>query len=84
MKERGAEKGGNTDISALMSDLRKIDPKVRVSVKVKRDVGAELVIPILRRTIKYDATGRKVSDTITNLINNTDLEEIEKRGSARR
>jgi len=67
------------DISALMSDLRKIDPKVRVSVKVKRDMGAELVIPILRRTIKYDA-GRKVSDTITNLINNTDLEEIAKRG----
>jgi len=62
------------DISALMSDLRKIDPKMRVSVKVKRDVGAELVIPILRRTIKYDATGRKVSDTITNLINKTDLE----------
>lgn len=71
------------DIPALISDLRKIDPKVRVSVKVKRDVGAELVIPILRRTIKYDATGRKVSDTVTNLINNTDLEEIEKRGSAR-
>ena len=83
MKERGAEKGGNTDISALISDLRRIDPKVWVSVKVKRGVGAELVIPILRRTIKYDATGRKVSDTITNLINNTDLEEIEKRGSAR-
>jgi len=40
-----------------MSDLRKIDPKVWVSVNVKRDVGAELVIPILRRTIKYDATG---------------------------
>jgi len=73
----------NMDISALMSDLRKIDPKVRVSVKVKRDVGAELVIPVLRRTIKYDATGRKVSDTITNLINKTDLEEIEKRGRAR-
>ncbi|GAI90583.1 unnamed protein product, partial [marine sediment metagenome] len=34
------------DISALMSDLRKIDPKIRVSVKVKRDVGAELVIPV--------------------------------------
>ncbi|MBA7528556.1 hypothetical protein ES705_20743 [subsurface metagenome] len=71
------------DIPALMSDLRKIDPKVRVSVNVKRDVGAGLVIPILRRTIKYDATGRKVSDTVTNLINNTDLEEIAKRGSAR-
>jgi len=71
------------DISVLMSDLRKIDPKVRVSVKVKRDVGAELVIPVLRRTIKYDSTGRKVSDTITNLINSTDLQEIEKRGSAR-
>lgn len=71
------------DISALMSDLRKIDPKVRVSVNVKRDVGAELVIPILRRTIKYDATGRKVSDTVTNPINNTDFQEIEKRGSAR-
>jgi len=28
----------------------------------------------LRRTIKYDATGHRVSDTITNLINNTDLE----------
>jgi len=67
-------KGGNMDISALMSDLRKIDPKIRVSAKVKRDVGAELVIPVLRRTIKYDATGRKVSDTITNLINKTDLE----------
>ena len=71
------------DISALMSDLRKIDPKVRVSVKVKRDVGAELVIPVLRRTIKYDAAGRKVSDTITNLINNTDFQEIAKRGSTR-
>ncbi len=71
------------DIPALMSDLRKIDPKVRVSVKVKRDVEADLVIPILRRTIKYDATGHKVSDTVTNLIKNTDLEEIEKRGSAR-
>ncbi len=71
------------DISALMSDLRKIDPKVWVSVKAKRDVEAELVIPILRRTIKYDATGRKVSDTVTNLINKTDLEEIAKRGSAR-
>ncbi len=71
------------DISALTSDLRKIDPKVRVSVEAKRDVGADLVIPILRRTIKYDATGRKVSDTVTNLIKNTDLEEIEKRGSAR-
>ena len=56
------------DITALMRDLRKIDPKVRVSVNVKRDVGAELTIPILRRTIKYDATGRKVSDTITKLI----------------
>lgn len=71
------------DISALLSDLWKIDPKIRVSVKVKRDVGAELVIPILRRTVKYDATGRRVSDTITNLINNTDLEEIAKRGSTR-
>jgi len=71
------------DISALMSDLRKIDPKVRVSVKVKRDVGAELVIPILRRTIKYDAAGRKVSDTVTKLINKTDLEEIAKRGRER-
>ena len=71
------------DISALMSDLRKIDPKVRVSVKVKRDVVAELVIPILSRTIKYDATGRKVSDTVTKLINNTDVEEIGKHGSAR-
>lgn len=71
------------DISVLMSDLRKIDPKVRVSVKVKRDVGAELVIPILRRTIKYDATGRKVSDTVTKLINKTDLEEIAKRGRER-
>jgi len=59
------------DISALLSDLRRIDRKIRVSVKVRRDVGAELVIPILRRTIKYDATGRKVSDTVTNLINNT-------------
>jgi len=68
------------DISALTSDLRKIDPKVRVSVKVKRDVEADLVIPVLRRTIKYDATGRKVSDTVTNLINKTDLEEIAKRG----
>jgi len=68
------------DISALMSDLRKIDPKIRVSVKVKRDEGAELVIPVLRRTIKYDATGRKVADTVTNLINKTDLEEIAKRG----
>jgi CRISPR/Cas system Type II protein with McrA/HNH and RuvC-like nuclease domain len=71
------------DISALMKDLKQIDPKVRVSVKAKRDVEADLVIPVLRRTIKYDAAGRKVSDTITNLINNTDLEEIEKRGSAR-
>jgi hypothetical protein len=71
------------DISALMSDLRKIDPQIRVSVKVKRDAGAELVIPVLRRTIKYDATGRKVSDTVTKLINNTDLEEIGKRGSTR-
>jgi len=71
------------DLSALMKDLKQIDPKVRVSVKVKRDVGAKLVIPILRRTIKYDATGRKVSDTITNLINKTDLEEIAKRGEAR-
>ena len=71
------------DISALMSDLRKIDPKIRVSVKVGRDVGAELVIPILRRTIKYDATGRKVSDTVTKLINKTDLEEIAKRGRER-
>ncbi|GAJ10713.1 unnamed protein product [marine sediment metagenome] len=69
------------DISALLSDLRKIDPEVRVSVK--RDAEAELVIPILRRTIKYDATGCKVSDTITKLINKTDLEEIAKRGSAR-
>ena len=68
------------DISALLSDLRKIDPQVRVSVKAKRDEGAELVIPVLRRTIKYDATGHKVSDTITNLINNTDLGELEKRG----
>lgn len=68
------------DISALMKDLKQIDPKMRVSVKVKRDVEAELVIPVLRRTIKYDATGRKVSDTITNLINNTDLQEIEKHG----
>jgi len=69
------------DISALMSDLRKIDPKIRVSVNVKRDVGAELVIPILSRTIKYDATGRKVSDTVTNLINNMDLEEMAKQRS---
>ena len=56
------------DITALMRDLRKIGPEVRVSVNIKRDVGAELTIPILRRTIKYDATGRKVSDTITKLI----------------
>ena len=76
-------KGGNMDISALMSDLRKIDPKVWVSVNVKRNVGAELVIPILRRTIKYDAAGRKVSDTVTKLINKTDLEEIAKRGRER-
>ena len=60
------------DISALVSDLKQIDPKIRVSVKVKRDVGAELVIPLLRRTIKYDATGRKVSDTVTNLITGTE------------
>jgi len=71
------------DISALLSDLRRIDRKIRVSVKVRRDVGAELVIPILRRTIKYDATGRKVSDTVTKLINKTDLEEIAKRGRER-
>jgi len=71
------------DISALMKDLKQIDPKVRVSVKVKPDVGAELVIPVLRRTIKYDATGHKVSDTVTKLINNTDVEEIAKHGSAR-
>ena len=76
-------KGGNMDISALMSDLRKIDPKVWVSVNVKRNVGAELVIPILSRTIKYDAAGRKVSDTVTKLINKTDLEEIAKRGRER-
>ncbi len=60
------------DLPALMKDLKQIDPKMRVSVKVKRDVGAELVIPILRRTIKYDATGRKISDTITNLINKSE------------
>ena len=59
------------DISALMRDLRKIDPQVRVSVDIKRGQGAELSIPILRRTIKYDATGRKVSDTITNLVTKT-------------
>lgn len=58
------------DISALMRDLRKIGPEVRVKVNIKRDEGAELTIPILRRTIKYDSTGRKTSDTITNLINN--------------
>lgn len=68
------------DISALMSDLKKIDPKIRVSMEVKRDVGAELVIPVLRRTIKYDATGSKVSDTVTTLINKTDLEKIAKHG----
>lgn len=56
------------NLSALIKDLKQIDPKIRVSVKVKRDVGAELVIPVLRRTIKYDATGEKISDTITNLI----------------
>jgi len=60
------------DLTALLRDLKGIDPKVRVSVKVKRDVGAELVIPVLRRTIKYDAAGRKVSDTITNLITGTE------------
>jgi hypothetical protein len=59
------------DISALMRDLRKIGPQVRVSVNIKRGQGAELIIPILRRTIKYDATGRKVSDTITNLVTKT-------------
>jgi len=56
------------DIAALMRDLRKIGPEVRVSVKVTKSQGAELIIPILRRTIKYDATGHKVSDTITNLV----------------
>jgi len=60
------------DLTALLRDLKGIDPKVRVSVKVKRDVGAELVIPVLRRTIKYDAAGRKVSDTVTNLITGTE------------
>ncbi len=59
------------DIAALMRNLRKIDPKVRVSVNIKRGQGAKLIIPILRRTIKYDATGRKISDTITNLITKT-------------
>ena len=57
------------DISALISDLRKIGPEVRVSVNIKRDEGADLTIPILRRIIKYDAAGRKISDTITNLVN---------------
>jgi len=56
------------NLLALIKDLKQIDPKIRVSVKVKRDVGAELVIPVLRRTIKYDATGKKISDTVTNLI----------------
>ncbi|MCK4649508.1 hypothetical protein KAT51_08285 [bacterium] len=56
------------NLSALMRDLRKIDPKIRVSVTTKESEGAELVIPILRRTIKYDASGRKISDTIANLI----------------
>ncbi|MBA7592896.1 hypothetical protein ES708_35098 [subsurface metagenome] len=60
------------DISALMRDLRKIGPQVRVSVNIKGGQGAELTIPILRRTIKYDATGRKVSDTITNLVTKTE------------
>ena len=52
-----------------MRDLRKIGLEVRVTVNIKRDEGAELTIPILRRTIKYDADGHKVSDTITNLVN---------------
>ncbi|GAI74175.1 unnamed protein product [marine sediment metagenome] len=63
------------DISALMRDLRKIGPQVRVSVNIKRDQGAELIIPILRRTIKYDATGHKVSDTITNLVTKTEINQ---------
>lgn len=56
------------DISALIKDLKKIGPEVRVKVTVQRDKGAELVIPILRRTIKYDAAGKKVFDTTTKLI----------------
>lgn len=56
------------DLSELMADLRKIAPAVRVSVTVKVDRGAELVIPILSRTIKYDAAGKKVSDTTINLL----------------
>lgn len=64
------------DIEALMKDLRKIDPQVHVKVNIKRDEGAELTIPILRRTIKYDATGRKMSDTIINLVNGEEHEHL--------
>lgn len=56
------------DISKLRADLKKIAPKVRVSVTVQEGRGAELVIPILSRTIKYDAAGKKVSDTTINLL----------------
>jgi hypothetical protein len=63
------------DIAALIRDLKKIDPKVRVSVNIKKGKGAELTLPILRRTIKYDATGRKVSDTITNLVTKTEINQ---------
>jgi hypothetical protein len=59
-----------------MKDLRKIDPQVHVKVNIKRDEGAELTIPILRRTIKYDATGRKMSDTIINLVNGEEHEHL--------
>ncbi len=56
------------DLSALMKDLREIDPSVRVSVKIKRGEEASLSIPILSRTIKYDANGKKISDITINRL----------------
>ncbi len=56
------------DLSALMEDLRKIGPEIRVSVKVQRDKGASLSIPILSRTIKYDENGKKISDVTVNRL----------------
>ena len=66
------------DLSALMKDLRKIDPDVRVSLKVKRDEGASLSIPILSRIIKYDADGKKISDITVNRLTGKEISKHSK------
>ena len=63
------------DLSALMKDLKKIDPNVRVSVRVQRGEGASLSIPILSRTIKYDANGKKISDITVNRLTGKEISE---------